>query len=151
MKITGLYETHIFVSSLEQSIDFYTRVMGLPLAHIEEDRRVAFLWIEKEKQSMLGLWEKPQEEIELRHFAFRCDVRELLENAVPFLKSNGLQPYNLLKDGTDRPMVFAWIPAVAIYFTDPDGHYLEYLGLLEGKARADLGVISYEEWLEKTS
>ena len=143
----GLYETHLFVRSLERSIAFYTEVMQLQLAHIEEERRVAFLWIEKEKQSMLGIWEKPEEEIELRHFAFRCDAKEVLENAVPYLKSHHLKPYNFLKDGTDRPMVFAWTPAVAIYFLDPDGHYLEYIGVLEGEGRPELGVVSYEEWV----
>jgi len=122
--------------------------MKLELAHIEEERRIAFLWIEKDKRSMLGIWEKPVEEIELRHFAFRCDAKELLQDAVPFLKSHNLHPYNFLKDGTDRPMVFAWMPAVAIYFLDPDGHYLEYIGVLENEAKPDLGVVSYEEWLE---
>jgi len=147
MTIQGLYETHLFVSSLERSIQFYTEIMRLELAHREEERRVAFLWIEKDKQSMLGIWEKQIDEIELRHFAFRCDAQELLENAVPFLKKHGLAPYNFLKDGTDRPMVFSWVPAVAIYFRDPDGHYLEYIGVLEGEAKPELGVVSYEEWI----
>jgi lactoylglutathione lyase len=147
MKVQGLYETHLFVENLERSIAFYRDVMQLELAHIEEGRRVAFLWIERDKQSMLGIWEKPIEEIELRHFAFRCDAKEVFENAVPFLRSHNLEPYNFLRDGTDRPMVFAWVPAVAIYFRDPDGHSLEYLGVLEGEAKPELGVISYEEWL----
>jgi len=151
MKIQGLYETHLFVEKLERSIDFYTRVMQLELAHIEEERRVAFLWIEPEKKSMLGIWEKPVEEIELRHFAFRCDVKELLVNAIPFLKSHNIEPYNFLRDGTDRPMVFCWIPAIAIYFRDPDGHALEYIAVLEGEAKPELGVISYEEWIKASS
>jgi lactoylglutathione lyase len=44
-------------------------------------------------------------------------------------------------------MVFAWMPAIAIYFTDPDGHELEFIAILEGKARPGAGVISYEEWM----
>jgi len=54
-----------------------------------------------------------------------------------------------LKDGTDRPMVFAWIPAIAIYFNDPDGHYLEFIAILDVEARPELGVISYEEWTNR--
>jgi lactoylglutathione lyase len=42
---------------------------------------------------------------------------------------------------------FAWMPALAIYFNDPDGHVLEFIAILEGEARPNLGVISYEDWL----
>jgi len=44
-------------------------------------------------------------------------------------------------------MVFAWMPAVAIYFNDPDGHSLEFIAPLEEKAKPELGVVSYDEWL----
>ena len=44
-------------------------------------------------------------------------------------------------------MVFAWMPALAIYFNDPDGQYLEFISIIEGDAQLDLGVISYDEWL----
>ena len=39
------------------------------------------------------------------------------------------------------------MPAIAIYFNDPDGNALEFIAMLEGEAKPDLGVISYEEWL----
>lgn len=145
--IKTLFETHIHVASLERSIDFYQNVMQLELAHIEEARRVAFFWIGERGQSMIGLWEKPAEEIEQRHFAFGCDVDFVLNESVDYLKSKGLNPYNFLKDDTQQPMVFAWMPAIAIYFTDPDGHYLEYIAMLAGKAKPELGVVSYEAWL----
>ena len=146
--IKGLYETHLFVQQLETSIDFYKNVLGLQLCHLEEERRVAFFWIGKPQEAMLGLWEKPANEIEKRHFAFRCDVTDVLNKSVEFLKSRNLQPYNFLKDGTQKPMVFSWMPAVAIYFNDPDGHYLEFIAILEGEAKPLLGVVSYEKWLE---
>ena len=46
-------------------------------------------------------------------------------------------------------MVFANIPALAIYFSDPDGHYLEFIGKLPGKYRPEKGslVLSYADWL----
>ncbi len=149
--IKGLYETHLFVESLERSIDFYKNVLGLERCSYSEERRVAFFWIGKPKQAMMGIWEKPKEEIDIRHFAFQCDVEDVLNNSVKFLKERNLKPYNFLKDGTERPMVFAWMPAIAIYFNDPDGHVLEFIAVLDGEGIPDLEVISYEEWLHINS
>ena len=97
---------------------------------------------------MLGLWEKPKAETDKGHFAFRCDSHDILNNSIAFLKERNLKPYNFLNDGTERPMVFCWMPTIAIYFDDPDGNQLEFIAILEGKARPELGVISYEEWLK---
>ncbi len=147
--IKGLFETHLFVENLERSIDFYTNSMGLQQCYFEPDRKVAFFWIGKPQEAMLGLWEKPITEIDKRHFAFTCDVDFILNNAVDFLKNKNLKPYNFLKDGTEQPMVFAWMPAISIYFDDPDGHYLEFIAILDGAAKPELGVVTYKQWLEK--
>jgi catechol 2,3-dioxygenase-like lactoylglutathione lyase family enzyme len=144
--IKGLYETHLFVQNLETSIDFYKNILGLEQCYFEAKRRAAFFWIGKPKEAMLGLWEKPKSEIDIRHFAFRCDKEDVLNKSVDFLKKHNVKPYNFRNDGTEKPMVFAWMPAIAIYFNDPDGHQLELIAILEGKSRPDLGVISYEEW-----
>ncbi|MES2651528.1 MAG: VOC family protein [Bacteroidota bacterium] len=146
--IKGLFETHVFVEDLERSIDFYKNVLGLTECGYNDERRIAFFWVGEPKQAMLGLWEKPKEEIDIRHFAFNCEVEDILHKSVDFLKSRGLKPYNFLKDGTEKPMVFAWMPAIAIYFKDPDGHDLEFIAILAGDAKPELGVISYEEWME---
>ena len=147
--IQGLFETHLYVENLERSIDFYKNALGLTQCHYEEGRRVAFFWVGKPQQAMLGIWEKPKELIQIRHFAFRCDKEDIIHRSVQFLKDRDLKPYNFLKDGTEQPMVFAWMPALAIYFKDPDGHDLEFISILEGDPRPDLGVITYEEWLER--
>ncbi len=146
--IKGLYETHLSVSSLEKAVDFYQHKLGLQLAHTEEGRRIAFLWIGNPQSYMLGLWEKPADQLETRHFAFRCDVDFMLNDAVSFLKERNLQPYNFLKNSKEEPMVFAWMPAIAIYFNDPDGNVLEFIAILEGEAKPALGVITYDEWLK---
>ncbi|WP_113660694.1 VOC family protein [Pedobacter nanyangensis] len=146
--IKGLFETHLFVEDLERSVNFYKNVLGLIACGYNDERRVAFFWIGEPKGAMLGLWEKPKSEIDIRHFAFRCDVDEVLNKSIGFLKERNLQPYNFLKDGKEKPMVFAWMPAVAIYFKDPDGHELEFIAMLEGEGKPELGVISYEEWLQ---
>ena len=147
--IKGLYETHLFVENLERSVEFYGKVLKLKQAYYEEERRAAFFWVGKPKEARLGLWEKPKAEIDKRHFAFSCEKEFILNQATEFLKEQGLHPYNFLNDGTDIPMVFAWMPAIAIYFSDPDGHYLEFIAVLEGEARPELGVLSYEEWTKR--
>ncbi|MFN0292224.1 VOC family protein [Pedobacter helvus] len=146
--IKGLFETHIFVEDLERSIDFYKNVLGLIKGDYNDERRVAFFWIGEPKGAMLGLWEKPKKEIDIRHFAFRCEVDDVLNKSVAFLNERNLTPYNFLKDGNEKPMVFTWMPAIAIYFKDPDGHDLEFIAMLEGEGKPELGVISYEEWLK---
>jgi catechol-2,3-dioxygenase len=146
--IKGLYETHVQVSNLENSIQFYTEVLGLEFAHHDETRPIAFLWIGKNKEAMLGLWEQ-KENLQTRHFAFSADKEDILNYSVEFLKNKNLKPYNFLKDGIDEPMVFAWMPALAIYFNDPDGNQLEFISILEGEGKTELGVISYEEWMVK--
>lgn len=122
--------------------------MGLEFAHKDETRPIAFLWIGKNKESMLGLWER-KENLQTRHFAFTADKEDILNYSVDFLKNKDLQPYNFLKDGSIQPMVFAWMPALAIYFNDPDGNQLEFISILEGDGKPELGVLSYNEWLEK--
>jgi lactoylglutathione lyase len=147
MHIVGLYETHLFVENLERSIEFYKNVLGLTQCYYEEARRAAFFWIGKPKQAMLGLWEKPKDQIDIRHFAFTCTKEFILNESVSFLKSHNLMPRNFLKNGKEEPMVFAWMSAISIYFDDPDGHSLEFIALLEGDGKPELGVICYEEWV----
>ncbi len=145
--IKGLYETHITVRSLEKGIAFYSSLPGLTLAHVEEKRRIAFFWIGQPQQYMLGLWEDAIAH-QPRHFAFRCDKEFILHEAVSFLSERGLKPYNFLKDETGQPMVFAWMPAIAIYFRDPDENVLEFIAILEGTPEPARGVLSYNEWLK---
>lgn len=87
--IKGLYETHVQVSSLEKSIRFYTEVLGLKLAHMDETRPIAFLWIGEGKEFMLGLWEQ-KENLQPRHFAFSSSKEDILNYSADFLKSKNL-------------------------------------------------------------
>ncbi len=145
--IKGLFETHLFVENLEKSMDLYSNILGLNQCDLNDKRRVAAFWIGKHQQSMLGLWEMPKEKIDKRHFTFECEPDWIVNEAINYLKERSLKCRNFLNDGTERPMV-AWIPAIAIYFDDPDGHSLEFIGVLKGKPRPELGVISFDEWNE---
>lgn len=147
--IQGIYETHIQVRNLEEAVHFYTEILGLRFAHRDETRPIVFLWITADKSYMLGLWEE-KHHFEPQHFAFKATKDYILNFAADYLKNRGLQPYNFLKDGSEKPMVFAWMPALALYFNDPDGNALEFICILEGKGRPELGVLSYEEWLKLT-
>ena len=84
--IEGLFETHLFVKNLEKSVAFYKDILKLKQCYFEEERRAAFFWIGKPKSAMLGLWEKPKTEIELRHFAFRCSKEFILNEASNYPK-----------------------------------------------------------------
>ncbi|WP_106917329.1 VOC family protein [Chryseobacterium aurantiacum] len=147
--IKGLYETHVQVSDLEKAIQFYTEVLGLRLAHRDETRPIAFLWIGEEKEFMLGLWEQ-KENLQPRHFAFSSSKEDILNLSVKFLENKNLKPYNFLKNGSVEPMVFAWMPALAIYFNDPDGNQLEFISILEGDGKPEMGVLTYEEWIKQS-
>ncbi len=74
-----------------------------------------------------------------------------LNKSVPFLKERNLKPYNFLNDHHEIPMVFSWMPALSIYFDDPDGHCLEFISILEGQPRPELGIITYDEWERLTT
>ncbi|MBK6331717.1 MAG: VOC family protein [Bacteroidetes bacterium] len=148
--IKGIFETHINVENLETSIEFYQNVLGLEKCGYNDERRIAFFWVGKPKEYMLGLWEKPKSEIVKMHFAFRCDKEDILNKSIPFLKERNLKPYNFLNDNNEIPMVFSWMPALSIYFDDPDGHCLEFISVLEGQPKTELGIITYEEWKKET-
>ena len=148
--IKGIYETHINVENLEASIEFYQNVLGLEKCGYNDERRIAFFWVGKPQEYMLGLWEKPKSEIVKMHFAFRCDKEDILNNSISFLKERNLKPYNFLKDNNEIPMVFSWMPALAIYFDDPDGHCLEFISILEGQQKPELGIITFDEWERET-
>lgn len=149
--IKGLFETHLYVTDLQRSAAFYKNVLGLEECHRDETRNIIFFWVGAPQKSMLGLWQMPVTEVQPRHFAFECEPEWVLNSAVPFLKKHHLSCYNFLKDGTDRPMVFSWMPAVSVYFNDPDGHVLEFIGLLPGKGMRGAVVLTYEEWLNRST
>jgi len=143
--IQKLFEAHLNVRHLERSMAFYGDLLGLKLGRIESVRRVAFYWVGGHNLSMLGLWEKPSGEIISSHIAFEVPPIEM-ERAIKLLRDHDVKFYNFLNDGTERPMVFGWMPAVSIYFADPDGHELEFIAPLPDQPRPELGVVSWEEW-----
>ncbi len=133
--ITGLFETHLRVRNLERSMEFYEKILGLELGMKEQARRVAFYWIGGRGKTALGLWEKPPwvsernagDPLITEHFAFEIDLADL-GRAMAGIKQRGIELRNFFGQITDVPSAFGWMPAASIYFNDPDGHLLEFLG-----------------------
>ena len=147
--VDGLFESHLTVRDLDRSIDFYTGIVGLELAHRVPERHAAFLWIGGRGQQMLGLWSIHSAPIALRlHIAFRATLADV-EASVGRLKALGVMP----RDGGGgreiaEPIVFGWMPAASVYFDDPDGHSLEYIAMLDGTPRPEMGIVSLSRWRE---
>lgn len=146
MKHAKLFETHVYTRNLEKAIDFY-RSLDLEIAIVLEDRRVAFFWlgdVEKREQ-MLGVWEVSEENFRRSHFAFEVSLETLLE--VPdYLKKRGIEVLPSFGLDASEPVVHAWMPTASYYFADPDGNSLEYLALIEGESRPELGVVQLSVW-----
>jgi lactoylglutathione lyase len=144
--ILGLFETHLAVADLDRACRFYGETLGLELGVYDQERRVALYWVGRRGEAMLGLWEKPADQILPQHFAFRASIEDILTRAVPYLRERHLSAHNFLADGTERPMVFGWMPALAIYFRDPDGHSLEFIAMLPDEPRPEVGIVSWDAW-----
>jgi lactoylglutathione lyase len=141
----GIYETHLHVRDLKLSMEFYDK-LGLTLCY-HEPEKMAFFWVGQARQQMLGLWQKPENQIVRSHFAFSVSLRDL-EYAPIFLKEQGIPFRDFLGNEGGEPSVHSWMPAAALYFRDPDGHSLEYLALLPDTPRPELGVVPLSKWKE---
>lgn len=144
--IRNLFEAHLTVRDLDRSMEFYGGVLGLPLARVFSERKVAFYWIGSPGNSMLGIWETGSSPQRLSlHVAFTVDLPLLLE-APEQLRRAGVTPLDFWQKPTHEPVVLAWMPAAAVYFLDPDGNLLEFISILPDAARAELGIVGLSDW-----
>jgi lactoylglutathione lyase len=144
--IRDLLEAHLTVRDLQQSMAFFGDVLGLKLAQVFLERRVAFYWIGGRGGSMLGLWEVwtgPQR-LSL-HIAFRVDLEGLLK-APERLRAANVTPLDFAGNPTQEPVVFAWMPAASLFFHDPDGNLLKFLSMLPDSPNLKLGVVGWSHW-----
>ena len=144
--LRDLFETHLTVEDLQRSMTFYGDVLGLDLAQVFPERRVAFYWIGGRGNSMLGLWEAGSGPQKMNlHLAFKSDLTDLL-NAPARLRASGVAPLGFSGEPSDEPVVLAWMPAASLYFRDPDGNLLELLAMLPDPPRPELGIVGWNRW-----
>ena len=146
--IKGLYEAHLPVSNLENSIEFYKK-LNLEVAF--QNDKLAFFWIEKGR-SWLGLWETDKVNTpyhaSLRHIAFYVDLEDiyhakswLVEKGIRIKTDFGFSPENQPLVLPNKPHAHA-----AIYFQDPDGNSIELISPLKLDSNEDFEMISLNDW-----
>ncbi len=150
----GLFEAHLHVADLEKAMKFYEHVLGLELGLKETNRRAALYWVGRNRSTMLGIWERPPwaagstgKTVFSQHLAFEVAFDDL-QTAIHRIKQNGVELRNFFGYVTDEPSVFGWIPAASIYFSDVDGHLLEFIAKLDGIPAPDIGIVSLAKWYD---
>ena len=144
--VTGLFETHLTVSSIDRSRAFYRDVVGLPVALEVPERAAVFHWIGAPGEAMLGLWSIGSAPMNMQlHVALTTPLDEVLA-ACEHLRAHGVTPLSFFGTETDEPSVIGWMPAAAVYFRDPDGHNMEYLAMLDEPPRPDVGIVPWSQW-----
>jgi lactoylglutathione lyase len=140
-----LFEAHLPVADLDASVAFYRDRIGLDVAYVLPGQ-AAFLWIGDRGRAMLGLWSAgPGPQKMTLHVAFGSTLSEVLA-APRTLRAAGITALDFDSHPTDEAVVLGWMPAVAVYFRDPDGHLLEYIAMLPDEPRPEAGVMTWKAW-----
>ena len=112
--IDGVYEVVIRVRDLERAEKFYCSQLGLEVG-LRDDRGMLFLRAGGSAgmvvlQQDSGAWPT-------QHLALRVDAAKI-ERAAEQLREQGIE--------AQGPILHEWMPAKSVYFSDPDGHQLEF-------------------------
>jgi len=144
--ILGVYETHLSVANLARSVAFYRDVLGLDLAQEFPERGIAFFWVGGKRDGMLGLWQGGHGPLRmLGHFAFRM-TRAVVLTAPEALKACGVEPLGFHAEPISEPVVLGWMPALSVYFKDPDGHSLEFIHVMDAPPDPNFGTGTLSDW-----
>jgi catechol 2,3-dioxygenase-like lactoylglutathione lyase family enzyme len=112
IEVRGIYEVAIKVADLARAEAFYCGALGFEVGLRDPRRPWLFL---RAGAGMVVLQEQPGP-IPQQHFAFAASESGIARAAAA-LRGVGI--------ATQGPVVHDWIPAVSLYFADPDGHDLE--------------------------
>ncbi len=148
----GVFEVHVAVADRRRSAEFCRRVGGCALAADFPDRDVTFLWMGPHGSSPLGLWGSACPDSPIArgrsHFALQLGFDDVAR-APAQLRALGVTPLDFHGQPTEEAVVIAWIPAVAIHCAYPDGHSLEFIGMLEADPAPELGIVPLSAWKRK--
>src|SRR5947208_6520097 len=109
--IRNLFESNLTVTNLQRSMSFYGQTLGLELAEVFWEWRVAFYWSGERGNSMLGLWEVGTGPQKLSlHIAFCADPPHLLDAPALFPEAN-VVPLDFWGQPTNERVVLGWMPA----------------------------------------
>ncbi|WP_214692156.1 VOC family protein [Exiguobacterium sp. s160] len=149
--IKGIYEAHLPVSDLTESIRFYEK-LGLELAL--QNEKLAFFWIIK-GESWIGLWKSGQVNLpyhpSIRHIAFRIEEQDL-KSIKAWLEDRGIEIRTAFKMTPEQqPLVLPNVPFehAAIYFEDPDGNSIELITFIGTNAEEMASIVPYKDWIGK--
>ncbi|WP_110111812.1 VOC family protein [Bacillus sp. CGMCC 1.16541] len=146
--IQGLYEAHLPVRNLKQSIEFYKK---LELEIAFQNDQAAFFWIVK-GQSWIVLWETDFVDTpyhpSVRHLALQVELEDI-KNAKQWLAERNIRVVETFGFPPEKqPLVLPNNPQAhaAIYFEDLDGNVLEFIAPLRLDVKEDFPMMSLEEW-----
>ncbi|AZB41333.1 VOC family protein [Bacillus sp. FJAT-42376] len=147
--IKGIYEAHLPVKNIDDSLEFYQK-LGLKFAWRDEE--TAFLWIEEGK-SWLGLWEGKEYQTpyhpSLRHIAFQV-LYEDLKESLKWLKSIQVEAVPFGRRKSVEPFIRPHQGNASVYFKDLDGNSLELMCHVEVPKDLEhlTDKFSFEDWEE---
>jgi catechol-2,3-dioxygenase len=113
--VTGINELVLEVLDLDRAVDFYSQVLGLPVANRWEGRA----WLKVGDATRIGLWTPQVGIAEGRggvhvHYAMHIPEEDYAR-AVTRLREHGYEPHEEDFEENGR----------AVYVTDPDGNVVE--------------------------
>ena len=114
LRIRGLYEVAIRVRDLAESEAFYQEILGLEVGLKDEERR--WLFLRAGGQAGMVLLQEDKGTWPTQHFAFLVAEADI-EAAITSLRQQSV--------GVEGPVYHQWMPAMSVYFSDPNGHDLE--------------------------
>ena len=133
--IKGLYEAHLPVSNLKNSILFYRNLV--------------------KDESWLGLWESEKVELayhpSIRHIAFQVEKEDIISSK-KWLNERGIAIRTSFGFNEDRqPLVLPNHPHAhaAIYFDAPDGNSIELIAPIRIDFQEDFKMMTLEDWLKR--
>lgn len=120
VKISGVYEVAVRVKELARAEAFYRNVLGLDVGVRDDNRN--WLFLRAGGDAGMIVLQEDQGEWPTQHFAFTVDESEI-RTAAATLRERGVV--------VKGPVYHEWMPSWSLYFSDPDGHELELLAVVD--------------------